>query len=40
MVNYLTQYLEVKNKDGNVSDDIRLIAKDGKFITFNEINDL
>lgn len=41
MVNYLTQNLEVRNKNGTiVSNDIRLTAKDDKFITFNDINEL
>ena len=39
MVNYLTQHLEIRNKNGNVvSNDIRLTAKDDKFITFEDIN--
>ena len=41
MVNYLTQFLEVKNKNGTiVSNNIRLTAKDNKFISFNDINEL
>jgi hypothetical protein len=41
MVDYLTQFLEVRNKNGTVvSDDIRLTAKDDKFITFEDINRL
>ncbi len=41
MVNYLTQYLKVQDKKGKVvSNDIRLIAKQDKFISFNEMNEL
>ena len=41
MVNYLTQFLEVKNKNGTiVSNNIRLTAEDNKFISFNDINEL
>ena len=41
MVNYLSQFLEVKNKNGTiVSTDLRLTAKDNKFISFNDINEL
>lgn len=39
MANYLTQYLEIKDKNEKiVSNDIRLIAKKDKFITFENVN--
>ena len=41
MVNYVTQFLEVKNKNGTiVPNNIRLTAKDNKFISLNDINEL